>query len=158
MLRLDTDLGRELTPAEIAALPQPEPMPLADRKAALRSRAASIRWAKECTGFLWVREGTSESYFIATDEASQSKMGNERKAAEDGIRREGDVWKCGDPVTGLPATPALSDAEIIAMSNAARNRTSDLFNHEAELLAAIDAAGDHAALDLINLEQGWPNA
>lgn len=153
----DCARGEELSPAEVAALPQPEPMPLADRKAGMREELARIRWTKECSGFLWERDGTSETYFIATDQVSQGKMGNERKAAEDGIRREGDVWKCGNPVTGLPATPALSDAEIIAMSNAARHRTSDLFNHEAALLAAIDAAEDYAALDLIELEQGWTN-
>lgn len=128
----------------------------AEQKAEKLAALADRRWRAETSGFLWNRPETDEVYYIATDAASQAKIDAERKAAEAGARREGDVWKCGDQATGLPAYVALTDAEIIDMSTAARTHVSDCFNREAELAAQIMAAEDEAALDAIDINSGWP--
>lgn len=155
---------RTVSEDEIAALgfvefvpPPPEPPTLGDLKAAKLAELADRRWQFEVSGFLWQRPETDEVYFISTDEKSQAKITAERKAAEEGVRRPGDIWKCGDPATGLPAYVALSNAEIIDMSTAARNRTSDGFNHEAYLAALVMAAQSAEELDLIDIEAGWPS-
>lgn len=136
--------------------PEPDPPTLEERKAGILSALAHRRWQFEVSGFVWQRTATEEFYFIATDEVSQGKIAAERKAAEDAIRRPGDVWKCGDAASGQVVYVTFSDAEIVAMSDAARHRTSDGFNHEATIAAMIVAAADHAVLDLIDIEAGWP--
>ena len=131
-------------------------VPLAERQAQLMAALAARRWQFEVAGFVWQRPATSSWYFIATDEISQGKIAAERKAADGSTRRPGDIWKCGDAATGQVAYVAFSDAEIVAMSDAARNRTSDGFNHEAVLAGQIVAAADHDDLDEIDINAGWP--
>lgn len=131
-------------------------MALEDLRAARIAAVTARRWQVETAGFLWARPDTAEVYYIATDATSQGKIDAERKAADAGRRRPGDVWKCGDPVTGGVVYPALSDADIVDMSNAARDRVCDCFNREAALVAAVAVAEDAAALDAIDIETGWP--
>lgn len=124
-------------------------------KKRLLSYAADKRWHVETSGFLWRRPNSDEVYFISTDDRSQSKIDAERKAADEGRRRPGDVWKCGDPATGSVVYPALTDADIIDMSNHVRDGICDCFNTEAAIHAQI-AAGvitTEAAIDAAS----WPS-
>lgn len=117
--------------------------------------AANKRWQVETGGFVWLKPGTTKVYFIATDDRSQNKIAAERKAADENRRRAGDVWKCGDPATGSIVYPVLADADIIDMSNRARDRICDCFNTEAALRAAIEA-GTITTTDEIDAAD-WPH-
>lgn len=143
-------------PVEVAEEDVWPPKSLPELKAQKLSALADLRWKAETGGFLWTRPETDEIYYIATDATSQAKIDAERKAAEAGARRPSDVWKCGDPATGLPAYVVLTDAEIIDMSTQARMHVSDCFNNEAYLAALILGAADAAALDAIDIHSGWP--
>lgn len=130
--------------------------PLGELQAAKIAELAARRWQAESSGFIWRRTGTEEDYFIATDELSQPKLAAERAAAIAGLRRPGDKWKCGSVATGAVVFVEFTDEEIIAMTEVARNRTSDCFNNEGVIAGQIMAAANAAALDAIDLEAGWP--
>lgn len=134
-----------LTPQEIAA----RTPTLENAKAVKLAALADRRWRAETGGMVW------GEYWIATDDKSQAKIAAERLAAENGTRREGDLWKCGDMTTGQAVFVSFADAEIISLSDAARNHVSDTFNVEGAFAAAILSAADLATLDAIDIESGW---
>lgn len=134
---------------EVVTVPD-EPRNLEVERAAKLAALADRRWQAETSGFVW------GVYWIATDRESQSKIAAERQAAENGTHRPGDLWKCGDVSTGDVIFVPMSDSDVIAISEAARNHVSDTYNIEGLLDAAIRAAPDVAALDAIDIDTGWP--
>ena len=107
---------------------------------------AARRYQAEVSGVVW------QGYGIATDRDSRNLVAQERSAALNGLRGDGDGWKCLDLSTGAVTFWDASNAELIEMADAVYSYVRDCFKREKELLAAVEA-GTYTA-DM--LEQGWP--
>lgn len=148
MVRFDTDLGRELTPDELAALPPDEPMALADRKAAMRD-AVNARKAALDNGVALTPSGPCNC-----DSDSRGKIsGAVLSYIAQGQPAEFSIdWTMADD-----SDVTLSGAELVAMGLSVGGFIEDVHGHSRVLKAAIDAAEDHDALDAIDISEGWPN-
>lgn len=110
---------------------------MATRKALLDAQLvaaiASRRYLLETGGLIW------NGVFIATDRESQGKIERHRSAARDGLRKDGAVWKCDDPLTGLPQFRPTSNAEMEELGALVFNYVQNTYAREGELMAGVAA-------------------
>lgn len=145
-VRFDCALGRELTPEEIAALPQPEPLPLEQARAQRLTELADYRWQRETGGT--TLNGTP----IATDRDSQAKLTAAWATAKDDPAYTIDNWKVAP---GVFVT--LDAATIIAAGEAARAHVQACFDREAVLSGEILACATTEDVLAIDITTGWPS-
>lgn len=112
---------------------------LADYRAEREAWVADHRWQIEEGGIVWQR-GDGKVYGIATDAKSQAKLDAERAAALSGLRAAGDPWKCLDVATGQAVFLAVTDAEIIEISETVRAHVVGLFKREGDFVADVRSA------------------
>lgn len=127
-----------------------EDMPLAVAKGRLKEQLAAKRWAVEVGGFSFTPTG-GDPVTILTDRDSQSKFAGLFNMLN---------------LVGAPATAnwkaaegflSLSKVDAIRMTIEAGQHVQAAFDHEAELIADIDAAGDLDELAEIDIGSGWPS-
>lgn len=122
--------------------------PLADRRVALKARAAAIRFVHE-TGGLTIGDTA-----IDTARDSQALITGAYTAAKNGVLDSVDF-------KAVSGWATLTGEQIIAIGEAVAVFVQACFSREMALSAAIDAAGNdetgsHAALSAIDLEADWP--
>lgn len=110
------------------------------------AKIADRRYTAEVRGFIW------NNVFIDTDRVSQPKIASARAAAKDGVRSDTAVWKCGNPLTGLPIYRVTSNAEMVEIGDAAFNYVQACYDREGVLIAAV--AGGTITATMI--DEGWP--
>lgn len=149
MVRFDTDLGRELTPEELATLPPDEPMAVADRKAAMRDAVNARKDALE-NGVAPTPSGPCNC-----DPVSRNKInGAALSYVAQGSPEEFEIdWTMADD-----SDATLSGAELLSMGLSVGSHIAAVHARSRSLKAAIDDAADHAALDEIDITEGWPDA
>ena len=104
------------------------------------------RKSREVAGLIW------NGVFISTDGEDQPKIQSARSAAQDGLRVDGTVWKCGDPQTGAIIYRATSNAEMIEIGSMAFTYVQACYTREGELMTAV-VNGTYTD-DMLNT--GWP--
>lgn len=125
-------------------------LPLPDAKAAKLANLAAIRFQRETGGIVLAHPSFPEGVPIKTDRETQSiVLGAYVKASSD---PEFSInYKISDGIF-MPV-----DAEMITLvGDAVFAHVQACFDNEATLTAAILAAADLAALDEIDINEGWP--
>ena len=110
---------------------------LIERRQAILEDLAAYRWERQTQGY------EVDGVTIHTDPQSVILL---RQAAEDGV---GQNWK------GMNGWVPLSAQELDGVASEVVAHVRSCFAREAELAESIMAA-DHAALDAMDLKQGWP--
>jgi len=110
------------------------------------TKIADRRYTAEVRGFIW------NTVFIDTDRVSQPKIASARAAAKDGVRSDTAVWKCGNPLTGVPIYRETSNAEMVEIGDAAFNYVQACYDREGVLIAAVADGTITAAM----VDEGWP--
>lgn len=137
-LKIDTTTGTQ----EVINLPA---LTLAQRKTAMLDAVRSLRWMREESGT------TVNGLPIKTDDESQRKIAGAVQlfdkdptlAAIDFEAQPG-VWV------------SLGKAQMEAIGVAAGRHVQACFSHSKTLMAAVNGAGTHAALDAVDIGAGWP--
>ena len=125
-----------------------EPKPLAEVKAALRARVTEVTRAKQ--------DGTAPTPFgvVDSDINSRNKLNGAvlmaMLAAQAG-QPFALNWTLADN-----SNVALDGPGMIAMASAVGSYVAACHANGQALKAAIDEAEDHAALEAIDVEEGWP--
>lgn len=104
------------------------------------------RYRREITGLIW------SGVFIATDQTSQTKIQYSRASAQEGLRVDGSIWKCGDPSTGEVLYRPTTNAEMIEIGNAVFAYIQLCFDREGVLIHMVK---DGTYTDDM-LTTGWP--
>ena len=150
MSTFDCALGRELTEEEIAALPEPEPMPLEDQKLALWERVKAIRDARIETGPATV-PGVGQFDTDATSRLNVNGAVTMALIAQAAGAPFSIGWKLYDN-----SIVELDAAQMIAAGLAVGQHVSACHARAQALGLAIEAAGDAEALVAIDIGAGWP--
>jgi len=138
--------GKWVVPVEPAPI-----LPFEDLQAAKKREISARRWEAEVAG-ITVQIG-NDAIPVST------KRGDDREALHiafsainAGLRQDGAIFKFADE-----KPRAMSNADMLTIVAAALGHVQACFDHEAPLLAAVDAAEDEAALSVIDDEVGWPS-
>lgn len=146
---VDCALGRELTPEEIAALP-PEPAPtLEEAKARLWESVKAVRDRHIDAGVPVPGIGTFDSDLVSRTNISGSVTG--AMIAQANSLPFSVSWKLADN-----SIVTLNAGQMIAAGMAVLEHVAACHAIAQVLGLAIQAAEDHAALDAIDMEAGWP--
>lgn len=116
-----------------------EDMPLDDARTQCRAMIAEERYTAEVGGMLWTQPSTVQTYGIATDDRSQSKVTGAKVQAESNPTYTVPAWKCAEP-SGALAFIALENADIIDLGNSLAAFVGSLFEREKVLNQQIDEA------------------
>lgn len=151
-------VGRELTPEEIAELPEPDPPTLFERKAAMKSAIDVLRDQAFADGFTVVGTGTDlDGHTLQTRDEDDKINWLTSQAAYSAAAAGG----AGDVVdatfrTMSNDTVVLTYSEGLAVLLAMAAWGKTIMGNSWTLKDAVDAAEDHAALDAIDIGAGWP--
>lgn len=128
----------------IEVIPAPV-LPLADAKAAKRDALASARWRHETGGIV---VGGMQ---VATDRETQAIVDRIVKAFDDG-----DITGPVKFKRGAGDWVEIDEATARMVKSVGAQHVQACFAHECLIDGAIAAAANHAALDAIDIETGWP--
>ena len=151
MATVDCTDKRELTDDEIAALPQPEPPTLEERKTAIWETVKAKREALTDSPGATVQTPVGE---VQSDAKSQQKiLGLVQMAVLANLNSQpfSEEFTLADNTT-----VTLDAAQMISLGVAVGENVADVYAHARTLRGEIEAAPDDAALDLIDRETGWP--
>jgi hypothetical protein len=119
--------------------------PAADVRAACRAQLAAIRWDRQQT-MKW------RGRVVASDDTTTGRiMAAVMRAQITGDQAATVQWKFGDA-----DFDTLTVADLTAYGMAIGAHLQGCYDREAELVAAIGAAGDATAVAAIDLGAGWP--
>ncbi|TDX65647.1 uncharacterized protein DUF4376 [Methylosinus sp. sav-2] len=125
----------------------PTPLPIPTLAEAKRNRLAALaerRWRAEIAG------ASVNGLSLPTDEKTQAKL-TAAVVASVLDNNYAVNWKLADG-----AFVAFDHATLIAVAQGVRTHVQSCFDREAQLVAAIVAAQDSAALEAIDIESAWP--
>lgn len=151
-------VGRELTPEEIAELPEPDPPTLTERKSALLAAIDARRDQAFADGFTVAGTGTALDGQTLQTRSDEDKINwLTSQAAYSAAVAEG----AGDVVdatfrTMSNATVVLTYSEGLGVLLAMAAWGKVIMGNSWTLKDVILAAEDHTALDVIDIGAGWP--
>jgi len=144
----DARRKRELTPEEVSALPKPSRPALAVRKQRLRDQVNTIKRDRQ-NGTAVTSQGTVDS-----DPESRNKLNGAVLMAMLSIQNSQSFsidWTLSDNSSVTLNAPAM-----IAMASEVGTHVATQHAYAKALKDAIEVAADHAALDAIDIQTGWP--
>jgi len=110
--------------------------------------ATAQRYAREVGGLEWVQPSTGNVVLLATDRDSQGKIAGAYNKAVANNSFSISSWKCVTPLLEIQFI-ALTHADIISIGDAVAAHVGAVFDEEAALFAAINAATDVAAIEIL---------
>lgn len=129
-----------MTPEQVAA----RTPSIEDTRTAKMADLAQKRWEVEAGGI------SVGGLPVPTDDKTQNRVDQIVKAYEDGDISGAIDFKAG----GMWVS--LNETQMRAIKAAGAAHIQACFSNEKALAMQIEAAADLAALDLIDIEQGWP--
>lgn len=120
-------------------------MKFARAKEAKKQQIASARYAAECAGCEWAKDG--QTYTVATDRDSRAMLQAAREVAQNVPGFVSSAWKMA---SGEFVCLTIADMTEIGLAMGAHVQAS--FDREAELLPLVEAAATQADLDAITWE------
>ncbi len=140
--------GLAFANGEVVRQWESQPRPLEEAKAALRERVNAIKTQRQQGG------APTPQGIVDSDVDSRNKLNGAvlmaMLAAQAG-QPFAIAWTLADN-----SNVALDGPGLIAMASAVGQHVAACHAHAQALKAAIDLAEDHAALDAIDVEAGWP--
>lgn len=130
----DTEETLSLTLTGNDTIPAPTPEEEVETAVAL---AASDRYAKESSGILWSKDGST--FYLDTTIDSQNRFSAARIAVEAGERVDGSVWKLADVTSGSPVLTfrPTTNAEVAEMAGLVHDFVQKCFQAEANTVQKI---------------------